>query len=97
MLVTSYSSAYECRKCAPVPEGGQEAAESNEEIREGAAESGQEGESSRQTYVITPALHLHHSLSHTCQKSLTVAGSPFGRCPVTVNRGPCGSEVPRRV
>src|SRR5437016_11565928 len=61
MVNASQSSTHECRRrCTPVPEGGQEAAESNEEIREGAAESGQKGESSRQTYVITPVLHLHH-------------------------------------
>jgi len=53
----------------------QEAAESNEEIREGSTEGGKEGESSLQTYVITPVFHLHHPLSHSCSKSFTVAGA----------------------
>src|ERR1019366_5418750 len=58
MVNTGSSSTHQCRrKCTPVPvgqdaaknvkEGRQETAESNEEIREGATEGGQEGAKSR--------------------------------------------------
>jgi hypothetical protein len=83
MVDASQSSTQECRrKCTPIQEGGQEAAENKQEGSQEAAESneeirkgGQKGESSCQTYVITQALHAYRLPSHNCWKRFTVAGA----------------------